>query len=54
MMKRYIKKWVATHSLQFILGIFIVAVNTSCCITGYCQIDENQQHAGSKEINKEK
>lgn len=53
-MKKHIKKWIATHSLQFILGIFIVAVNTSCCVTGYCQIDENQQYAGSEEINKEK
>jgi hypothetical protein len=42
-MNRSIKNRLGIYFIQLILGIFAMTMNTSCCITGYCQTTENPQ-----------
>lgn len=42
-MYRLIKNIKRIYLIQLVLGIFVVTINTSCCITGYCHTTESTQ-----------
>jgi len=52
-MVKFIKNIRLVYVLQLVLGIFAVVINTSCCITGYCQTTESPQQGVYKDKIKE-
>ncbi|WP_185155703.1 hypothetical protein [Dysgonomonas sp. 521] len=52
-MNKYVKNRRVIRFIRLILGIFAVMINTSCCITGYCQTTDSPQQGIYKDQIKE-